>query len=470
VQTGVAVGVLFGYSVERSTRWMPSAGRNKQVIAILSKPIDRIGIADIESLIALNVSESEQIEFKAGLSAKAHSADRWMSGEGKIGNRARNALLQEVTAFANAFGGTLILGMRESDAKPPVAEEIAPLPRCTELSERLKLMFRDCVEPPLQLIEIVGVPIQDKSGVVVIRVGKSRLAPHRVTTTLRCPIRRQDRCEKMTMREIQDMTLNVSRGLERLKRRLEERADRFPKEFNKLSDPQNAFGIRMTALPVGNEIRFDRVFSQHHIIEELQEPWRKVIQTKSNGEQINLDDLPHESKPNFWRPMRAARAEPDSNFRSAKRELSSYREIHCDGLIEWALLSCETSPMEEDTCPLSPKWPIMLLANQIAWAHRVREVAGAPMAEYAIEIEIFARGSGVKVVNPGNNNRLPWLGLLTEGSMKFPRYSLGDTDEVLRLLILFKRDFWNSLGRELDADEGVLKIENWPDQEPDYGT
>ncbi len=39
--------------------------------------------------------------------------------------------------------------------------------------------------------------------------------------------------------------------------------------------------------------------------------------------------------------------------------------------------------------------------------------------------------------------------------MKFPRYSLGDTDEVLRLLILFKRDFWNSFGRDLDADEGV---------------
>ena len=441
------------------------------MIEILSKPVDRLGIGDLESVISLKVPESEQIEFKVSLSTKGHSADPWMSGEDRVGNRARDAVLEEVTAFANAFGGALLLGIRESDAKPPVAEEIVPVPRCTELSERLKLMFRDCVEPPLPLIEIVGVPVRDDCGVVVIRVGKSRLAPHRVKTKLVCPIRRQDRCERMTMREIQDMTLNVSRGLERLERRLEERVERFPEEFDKLSDPQNAFGIRMTALPVGDEIRFDRVFSQHHIIEELQEPWRRVIETKSNGEHVDLHDLPHEFKPNFWRPMlRAARAEPDSNRESAKRKLSSYREIHCDGLIEWGLLSCEKSPQEEKTCPLLPDWPIALLANLIAWACRVRNEAGAPMAEYAVEMEICARGPGVKVANPGNNYRLPWPGLLAEGSTKFPRYSLGNTDEVVRLLNLFERDFWNSFGKDIGADEGVLKIENWPEQEPDQGT
>ena len=438
------------------------------MIEILSKPVDRIRIGDIESLIALKVPENEQIEFKVSLSTKGRSVDPWMSGEGRVGNSARDVVLEEVTAFANAFGGTLLLGIRESDTQPPVAEEIAPVPRCAELSERLKLMFRDCVEPPLPSIEITGVPIQDDSGVVAIRVGKSRLAPHRVTTTLRCPIRRQDRCEKMTMREIQDMTLNVSKGLERLERRLEERAERFPEEFDKLSDSQNAFGVRMTALPVGDEIRFDRVFSQHHIVEELQEPWRRVIETKSNGEEVHLDDLPHEFKPNVWRPMlRAARAEPDSNCGAAKRMLSGYREIHCDGLIEWGLLSCEKSPVEEKTCPLFSDWPITLLANLIAWAQRFRDEAGAPMAEYAVEIEICARGPSVKVVNSCNSYRLPWLGRLAAGSIKFPRYSLGFNDEFFRLLKLFKRDFWNSIGNDIDGDEGVLKIENWPEREPE---
>lgn len=440
------------------------------MIEMLSKPVDRIAIGDIESLIALKVPESEQIEFKVSLSTKGCSADPWMSGEGRVGNSARDALLEEVTAFANAFGGTLLLGIRESDARPPVAESIAPIPRCTELSERLKLMFRDCVEPPLPLIGITGVPIQDNSGVVVIRVGKSRLAPHRVTTTRRCPIRRQDRCEKMTMREIQDMTLNVSKGLERLDRQLNERADLFPEEFGKLIDPKSAFGIRMTALPLGEEVRFDRVFAQDHIIENLREPSRRVIETTSNGEQVGLYDLRHEFKPNVWRPMlRAARAELDSTSGSTKRELRSYREIHCDGLIEWGLLSCEKSPKEETTCPLMPDWPIVLLANLIAWAHRVRNEAGAPMAEYAIEIEICARGPNVKVANSGNNHRLPWLGVLAADPTKFPRYSMGNTDEVIRLLGLFRRDFWNSFGNDIGGDESVFKIENWPEQGSDQG-
>ena len=126
--------------------------------------------------------------------------------------------------FANAYGGAVLLGIRESKEKPPVAAKIVPIQRCADLTERLKLVFRDRVEPQLPRIDILAVRTEGESGVVIIRVGRSRLAPHRVTRTLVCPVRRSDRCEEMSMREIQDMTLNVSRGLERLERRLLERA------------------------------------------------------------------------------------------------------------------------------------------------------------------------------------------------------------------------------------------------------
>ena len=130
-----------------------------------------------------------------------------MDGKDQIGDRARNKVLEEAVAFANAHGGALLIGIKESDTKPPVAAEIKPLPRCAELAERLGLMFRECVEPQLPWLEVFGVPIEGKNGVVVIRVGRSRLAPHRVKPTHVCPVRRADRCDSMTMREIQDMTL-----------------------------------------------------------------------------------------------------------------------------------------------------------------------------------------------------------------------------------------------------------------------
>ena len=180
------------------------------MINLLSMPVDQIIISDIESLIESKIPEGEQVEFKEELPAK-NGSDPWMSGGDKIGDRAKNELLKEVVAFSNGHGGALLLGIGESATKPAVADKISPIPRCADLVERLKLVFRDRVEPQLPRIEIFAVPTEGDSGVIVFRVGKSRLAPHRVTGTLVCPVRRADRCEEMTMREIQDMTLNVTR-------------------------------------------------------------------------------------------------------------------------------------------------------------------------------------------------------------------------------------------------------------------
>ena len=118
------------------------------MIAVLSKPKDEIDLSDIEYLIDSKVPEGERIEFKRTLQAKGDgSPDPWMSGQGLIGDRAKNEILKEVVAFGNAQGGALLLGIVESKNKPPIAAEISPIPRCAELAERLKLVFRDCVEP-----------------------------------------------------------------------------------------------------------------------------------------------------------------------------------------------------------------------------------------------------------------------------------------------------------------------------------
>ena len=86
------------------------------------------------------------------------------------------------------------------------------------------------------------------------------------------------------------------------------------------------------------------------------------------------------------------------------------------------------------------------------------------MAEYAAEVELCVQGPNVKVANPGDSPRSLWLG---PGSTKFPRYSLGSIDEFSHLVKLFRRDFWNSFGKDVGADEGVLEIEDWPGTESD---
>ena len=147
------------------------------MIEVLSKPADQISISDIETLITSKVPEGEQIEFKENLPAKGQTSDSWVNGEDQIGGRAKDTILKEVVAFANAHGGALLLGIKESNTKPPIAAKISPIPRCQDLAERLKLVFRDCVEPQLPRLEVLAVPTEGESGVIIIRVGRSRLAP-----------------------------------------------------------------------------------------------------------------------------------------------------------------------------------------------------------------------------------------------------------------------------------------------------
>ena len=247
------------------------------MIEVLSKSAGLIGVSEIQALIDSKVPESDQIEFK-----------RYSSNK-----QARDKMLEGAVAFANAYGGALLLGIEESHTKPSVAAKISPIPRCADLAENLKLVFRDCVEPQLPRVEIFSVPTEGDDGVVVIRVGRSRLAPHRVIPTLVCPVRRQDRCEKMTMREIQDMTLNISRGLERLDRRLSERSERFHREFKRLRDPDNAFGIRATAMSVGEDIRIDRVFHRRDVAEEFKVPWRRVLRGDGASQEVFDEAAPY---------------------------------------------------------------------------------------------------------------------------------------------------------------------------------
>ena len=466
------------------------------MLEVLSKPADQITLSDIEALIELEVLEGEQIEFKESLSTEKDSADPWMTGADRIGKQAKNAILEEAVAFANAHSGALLLGIGESEAKPSVAANISPVPRCADLAERLKLVFRDCVEPPLPRIEIFAVPTKGDDGVIVIRAGRSRLAPHRVTMTLVCPVRRSDRCEKMTMREIQDMTLNVSRGLERLEKRLSERSARFQQEFKRLETPEDAFGIRMTATPVGDDIQFERVFRQHSIVKDLDEPWHNVVYRPGSGETGSriardghiphipyvgesmsgqsgservVDDDLHSRNifPECWRPMlRAARAELSLNPPNTGLLRNSYREIHCDGLIEWGFVEGRQYSHAGKTHPaiLSPTLVIPMFANLAIWAHRVRCRAGVPTTEYALEAEIYAKGGPVQVGIEGRVTGMVFeKGTLQSALTTFPRYSLGGPDEFNNLLGLLDRDFQNSYGEEIQDDQGTYAIQNWPE-------
>lgn len=436
------------------------------MIEIVSKPAELIGENDIQALIEMEVPESEQIEFKETLPKRKNSQDPWFLGENKIGEGARNELLQEAVAFANAHGGALLLGIRESKSKPPVAAKITPIPRCVELADRLRLNFRDCVEPQIPRLEVFGVPTDSDSGVVIVRVGRSRLAPHRVEPTRNCTVRRADRCEKMTMREIQDMTLNVSRGMERLDKRLADRSERFRQELGRLETPDDSYALRFTALPVGEEISYERVYDRQGIIPELRVPWCAVTRIRGNIRQ-NLG-VRHQFPPVYWRPiLRGARADINSSLN--RQSYLGYQELHCDGTVEAGFAACNKESR------LDPNLALSLFANTANWANHVRNQSSAPILEFAIEVEIRVAGKLLMVRLPDDDvlNAVIFPATAEEAGVrferlaprvsnaKFPVYTLNSEVTPVDLLAIFSQDFWNWLGKYVPSNTEEFVIGQW---------
>jgi hypothetical protein len=136
----------------------------------------------------------------------------------RIGDYARDEILAELTAFANAEGGTLVLGLHETTDDPRRAERLDPLPNCEGLARRILDASEDIVEPRLRSIEARALPA-DKAGNgydVVLRVGKSAAGPHRLRSTKEFYIRRGERAAKMDVREIKDLTLDLARTGDRI--------------------------------------------------------------------------------------------------------------------------------------------------------------------------------------------------------------------------------------------------------------
>ncbi|MGA9602319.1 MAG: ATP-binding protein [Methylocystis sp.] len=192
-------------------------------------------LADVEALIG--EAEGRHLEFKEAVpiskeamkqqlqsNQSARPADiSWIAGK-KLAEFGRDALLQEIVAFANADGGILILGMAETKEKPARAANLCPLPAIFDLERRLRDAAIDCIEPRLPYLSIRAISAgTEGQGVVVCEVQPSRLAPHWVRTTRTATVRREDRCDILTMPEVHEMVLRNARAFDTIVHRLEER-------------------------------------------------------------------------------------------------------------------------------------------------------------------------------------------------------------------------------------------------------
>ena len=58
---------------------------------------------DVRRVVAEQIQEDAQVEFKGTLQANKGKVDPWVAGKDRVGEFARNKLIEEVIAFANTY-------------------------------------------------------------------------------------------------------------------------------------------------------------------------------------------------------------------------------------------------------------------------------------------------------------------------------------------------------------------------------
>jgi predicted HTH transcriptional regulator len=102
-------------------------------------PINEITFADIQELISSQAEEGPRLEFKETLSTSDGQPDRWFRDQSRIGRVARDELAKEIVAFANAYGGAVVVGIVETADNPSRAQQVASplIPRVMDCVEQL---------------------------------------------------------------------------------------------------------------------------------------------------------------------------------------------------------------------------------------------------------------------------------------------------------------------------------------------
>lgn len=413
----------------------------------LNKALGEIVAADIQALVDQAWVEDELLEFKRTLShSSSGSPDRWLNDQSDIGQAAKRDVLAEVVAMANTYGGDVIVGIDETAEKPPRARSIHALPACVELASRLEMAARDLIKPQVPMLAVKGVPTGGAKGVVIFRVPKSRLAPHRLEmkgVEKECYRRVGDRTEPMTMREIQDLTFAIARGLDAIDRCLEAAIEEFEAWYRAGPSNGRRRGFMVAAVPMSADIYLDRVHGNSAVRAVCGEYRARLRPTKEFA--LELHPV---AQPSDYRPvLRGTQAQLDH-----ERHQGRLQRVGCDGaILDMSRLdasSNETSgPRSEHS--LHPGWFFGTVGNVLQTIDRFRGATNAQAVQFAMEICVAATDA-CPVYSWSSSWHQP-AGSFPKGVTRFPRYQVGERDTWVDTLTLMHRDFWNSIGVDDDA-------------------
>lgn len=153
-------------------------------------------IGDIERLIADGVVENTSLEYKSGID---------LSGKKDW----RSELAKDVSAMANAKGGTIVFGVMEvkEDGQPAMPKRITPMDSLVMSKERLEQVIYSNISPKIDGIEIISLvadPAEPNQVVYIVNIPQGSTA-HQNTISRKYYKRRNATIEALEDYEIRDI-------------------------------------------------------------------------------------------------------------------------------------------------------------------------------------------------------------------------------------------------------------------------
>jgi hypothetical protein len=134
-------------------------------MSLRHKELSSITMEDLENLIANQVAERKDIEYKRELPGSSDEDKR--------------EFLADVSSFANTIGGDLIYGLEADDGMPTHLTGLTN-ENLDEVKLRLENLIRQCIQPRIHGIDIERIDLSNSNFALVIRIPQSWASPHMV--------------------------------------------------------------------------------------------------------------------------------------------------------------------------------------------------------------------------------------------------------------------------------------------------
>nr|WP_197062811.1 ATP-binding protein [Bosea sp. UNC402CLCol] len=354
-------------------------------LSISTIAINAITWQDILGLIG--TSETADIEFKRDLSVpNGAGPHRWHKGE-DLDRPGRDGIAREIVALANAWGGTLVLGADEDKSTPRVCCGITKLPRVTELAQKLQAAVQSVIDPPLASLECHAVldPESDDTGVVVIRVNRSTLAPHGYGDPPASYIRRALAAAPMTMQDLQNVFWDARTRSERIAEE-RSRASAFLRDSADRGALHGRCRMSWPNPPRGIFFRFC-VYPQSSL--ELQDldsrnAWTQLLRPEGRMLFEKQPVFPAGDGRISWHPR------PIAHGVEVVDQSPSRWLIRDNGSIEvYGFREAVASRAEPEVHYVNPAWLVAPAAQALAMAEAVRRRASRPGVPFEIDAEVM---------------------------------------------------------------------------------